>query len=151
MIKDLLKLANRLDSKGMTKEADVLDLLIKKIAQQDDTYLGYDPRLEVYPDPGLDEEAVKAAYYECARAYHFDLDVLSAKWNDEPSEYPHYVVTYSSVNPNGKWDPTLGEFVGPPHKYIGKNEFVEVYEGHSGYDKEVKDSNGKSHYFYAEH
>jgi hypothetical protein len=39
MIKDLMNLANSLDSKGLTKEADVLDLLIKKIAQQDDINL----------------------------------------------------------------------------------------------------------------
>lgn len=33
MIKDLIKVANRLDAKGLTKEADLLDALIKKIAQ----------------------------------------------------------------------------------------------------------------------
>jgi hypothetical protein len=35
MIKDLIKLANRLDNKGLTKEADTLDNIINKIAQED--------------------------------------------------------------------------------------------------------------------
>jgi hypothetical protein len=34
MIKDLAKLATRLDKLGLTKEADVLDLVLKKISQQ---------------------------------------------------------------------------------------------------------------------
>jgi LysM repeat protein len=33
MIKDLIKVANSLDSKGFTKEADELDLIIRKLAQ----------------------------------------------------------------------------------------------------------------------
>ena len=33
MIKDLIKVANSLDSKGFTKEADELDLIISKLAQ----------------------------------------------------------------------------------------------------------------------
>ena len=33
MIKDLVKLANNLDSKGLKAEADFLDAIIKKIAQ----------------------------------------------------------------------------------------------------------------------
>lgn len=157
MIKDLLKLANRLDSKGLTKEADVLDLLIKKIAQQDDTYFEYVPRLEVYPDPGLDEEDVKAAYYECTTEFDPDLypelEVLSAKWNNEPSEYPHYIITYRYVKQDVKPDYTLNRYVyfGPPREHIETNVFAEVYKGHSGYDKEIKDSSGKSHYFYAEY
>lgn len=34
MIKDLIKLANRLDSKGLTKEADYLDSIIQKEAKK---------------------------------------------------------------------------------------------------------------------
>ncbi len=33
MIKDLIKVANSLDSKGFTKEADELDFIISKLAQ----------------------------------------------------------------------------------------------------------------------
>ena len=32
MIKELIKLANDLDSKGLTKEANTLDKIIKKVA-----------------------------------------------------------------------------------------------------------------------
>ena len=45
MIKDLLKIANHLDSKGLTKEADYLDSIIKKIAAGMDgdlTQLGWE-------------------------------------------------------------------------------------------------------------
>ncbi len=38
MIKDLIKVANSLDSKGFSAEADLLDLLIQKIAQMDGPY-----------------------------------------------------------------------------------------------------------------
>ena len=34
MIKDLIKLANHLDNKGLTKEADTLDNIIRKMSQQ---------------------------------------------------------------------------------------------------------------------
>jgi hypothetical protein len=41
MLKDLVKLSNRLDSLGLTKEADFLDSCIKKIAGDRDSY--YNP------------------------------------------------------------------------------------------------------------
>jgi hypothetical protein len=103
MIKDLMNLANSLDSKGLTKEADVLDLLIKKIAQQDDINLedldvDYEPyghyELKVYSEPPVNIEDVKTAFLN-----HFlnsrtliTLDVESIEWESEPSEYPHYKV-----------------------------------------------------------
>jgi len=40
MIKDLIKLANHLDGKGLTKEADTLDNIIRKIAQDDIKRIG---------------------------------------------------------------------------------------------------------------
>lgn len=38
MIKDLVKLANNLDAKGLRKEADLLDSLIQKLAAEKDFY-----------------------------------------------------------------------------------------------------------------
>ena len=46
MIKDLLKLANHLDSKGLRKEADYLDRIISKIAEIDDKERAILDRLE---------------------------------------------------------------------------------------------------------
>ena len=40
MIKDLIALANHLDDKGLTKEADTLDKIITKIAQEDIKRIG---------------------------------------------------------------------------------------------------------------
>ena len=40
MIKDLIALANHLDDKGLTKEADTLDKIITKIAQEDIARIG---------------------------------------------------------------------------------------------------------------
>jgi len=34
MLKDLVKIANKLDQIGLTKEADILDNFVKKLAQQ---------------------------------------------------------------------------------------------------------------------
>lgn len=105
MIKDLMKLANRLDSKGLTREADILDLLIKKMAQQDDIslededvefspYGHYDLELEVYPEPPVNIEDVKTAFVaQFKRFLQLDtLEVTSIEWNSKPSEYPHYNV-----------------------------------------------------------
>ena len=39
MIKELTKLANHLDSKGLRKEADYLDAVIRKVAGQQDIVL----------------------------------------------------------------------------------------------------------------
>jgi hypothetical protein len=44
MIKDLVKLASHLDTKGLTKEADTLDEVIKKLAQTQDPSLGLGDR-----------------------------------------------------------------------------------------------------------
>lgn len=41
MLKDLIKFANHLDSKGLTKEADMVDSIIKKIAQEGEAYGEY--------------------------------------------------------------------------------------------------------------
>lgn len=47
MLKDLVKVANRLDSLGLTKEADFLDNLIYKIAEDGLTDLTQDPSANV--------------------------------------------------------------------------------------------------------
>ena len=45
MIKDLIKLSNHLDAKGLRKEADYLDAVIKKIAEVDEEEQGMLDRL----------------------------------------------------------------------------------------------------------
>jgi|GEM_PF-4557057 len=41
MLKELIKIANRLDQKGLRKEADHLDFIIRKLAQADDFQLTF--------------------------------------------------------------------------------------------------------------
>jgi len=56
MLKELIQLANRLDGKGLRKEADALDRIINKLAGSDD-FGGWDPAKEGWnPDTGLVEE-----------------------------------------------------------------------------------------------
>jgi len=38
MLKDLIKVANKLDQLGLQKEADYIDFVIKKISSDDFTY-----------------------------------------------------------------------------------------------------------------
>jgi hypothetical protein len=70
MLKDLVKLANRLDSKGLKKEADYLDAIIKVASVEDNLELLDDAlstlnalRMEMDPDFGPqempDEERVR--------------------------------------------------------------------------------------------
>jgi len=46
MLKDLIKVARRLDSLGLTREADVVDLLVRKIASKDNI-----TRMDAYLKP----------------------------------------------------------------------------------------------------
>ena len=114
MIKDLMKLANSLDSKGLTKEADVLDLLIKKIAEDDidlgDSDIEYSPyghiQLEVYSEPPVSIEDVKAAFVnQFMNSRNLEsLDVESIEWESGPSEYPHYKVkSIGFYDPGASW------------------------------------------------
>lgn len=110
MLKDLVKVANSLDLKGLTKEADRIDLLIRKIAEDDinleDSDIQYEPyghiELEFYPEPPVNIEDVKAAFInQFMNSRNLEsLGVESIEWESGPSEYPHYKVkslgTYQS-------------------------------------------------------
>lgn len=150
MIKDLMRLANRLDSKGLTKEADVIDLVIKKIAEQDDInledgdvefspYGHYDPHLEVYPEPPVNIEDVKAAFVSQFMSSRIldSLEVTSIRWEDKPAEYPHYVVTSS-----GKY---LSSKTGKIKDYNINTDFSVEDWG-----TPVQGTDGKTYYFYGE-
>ena len=66
MFKDLIKLANHLDSKGLTKEADYVDRLLKKADKFDDAFGDMedafaDMKKPKLPKPNNKEEAVDYA------------------------------------------------------------------------------------------
>jgi len=100
MIKDLMNLANRLDSKGLTKEADVLDLLIKKIAKQDDINL---------EDLDVDYERPTAA-----SGYEQLSDMPgTVQWVDGPVDeaWLHKTFSYYKKNfPSYMWPQLAGDF-----------------------------------------
>jgi hypothetical protein len=104
MLKDLVKVANRLDSLGLTREADAIDGLVKKIAGMSE---GDDLDLEdgdieymesgsdkVWEEPPLDIRDVAAAFedhYIKSRGLD-SLTVTDIRWDEGPSDFPHYVV-----------------------------------------------------------
>lgn len=59
MIKDLIKIATRLDSLGLTKEADQVDLIIRKISSMKEE-LSEDPRVAL----GQELDRDMQAYFE---------------------------------------------------------------------------------------
>ena len=54
MIKELIRLANHLDSKGLTKEADQLDRIIKRSSEED-------PKYYLFNDKDIYAEVVKTS------------------------------------------------------------------------------------------
>lgn len=136
MIKDLINIANILDKRGLTKEADILDIFIKKVASKE--YEGYRDNLEVFENPGLNKMDVIKAYEQSHKEFFGSNDglfVLDAEWNSLPTTHPHYIITYI--------DKTISE-------RVAYNEFALNNYRNSGYDIEVEGKDGKIYYLYAE-
>ena len=103
MLKDLVKVANRLDSLGLTKEADAIDGLVKKMAAMnegddldlEDQDIEYDSGSR-WEEPPLDIKDVAAAFEDYYIEHHGldSLTVTEIYWNPEPTylNIPHYVV-----------------------------------------------------------
>jgi hypothetical protein len=106
MLKDLVKVANRLDSLGLTREADAIDGLVKKMAGMsegddlEDEDIEYDSDsyselpVKIWEEPPLDIKDVAAAF-EASLIKSRDLDSLTVTniyWNTEPTYFPHYIV-----------------------------------------------------------
>lgn len=85
MLKDLVKVANRLDSLGLHKEADFLDSLLRKEAAT-----------EFLPEPPLNKEDVAKAFEDYFKwsSQLENLKVTSLEWvGTGELGFPHYVVT----------------------------------------------------------
>jgi len=104
MLKDLVKVANRLDSLGLTREADAIDGLVKKMAAMsegddldledgDIEYMEYGSD-KVWEEPPLDIKDVAAAFEDYYIEHHGldSLTVTDIYWNTEPTYFPHYIV-----------------------------------------------------------
>jgi hypothetical protein len=121
MLKDLVKVANRLDSLGLTREADAIDGLVKKMAGMSE-------------EPPLDIKDVAAAFedhYIKSRGLD-SLTVTDIYWNSEPTD-PHYVVkaegSYREIIRN-PWD----------HIPIGRDEWGLDIFAPEGTEREAESS-----------
>ena len=136
MIKDLINIANILDKRGLIKEADILDILIRKVASKE--YESYQEDLKVFENPGLNKMDVIKAYEQANEEFFGSNDgliVLDAEWNSSPTTHAHYIITYI--------DKSLSE-------KVNYNEFALNDYRSSGYDIEVEGADGNTYYLYAE-
>ncbi len=152
MIKELIKISNKLDLIGLTKEADELDGIIRKmagspIADKDVHNERVDYTVCPSEKPNFDEGALKKLFLDFAKKWFnddFGVKVYDAtaklEWGDfDKNNCPHYkffVVTHDPLDP----DPVLEEFV-----------FWLVSRDFGDSTVTVKDKEGKEHHFYGEY
>ncbi len=151
MLRELSKVASRLDSVGLTKEADFIDSVIRKLAgesdsfePQDETELLGDREFgedEVYSDILNPEEAV-SIMEEAGEADPEFLDVIDAPGFDGTPGKSTALGPKGTVSP---WDakdvkPYERSYRGSDSKLIDKiNHLAEVGDNNSFSDKEWED------------
>lgn len=97
MLKDLINIANKLDAIGLTKEADKIDFLIKKVSQE----------LEPLPRPGIDQEYLDRAM-EKDKILKSEEQILSNDTKDAVIQIQRYL----GLPPTGIWNKiTDDEFI----------------------------------------
>ncbi len=84
MIKELTKLSNHLDSKGLSKEADLIDIIIRKIANDSGYGIG---ETDLWVNP-TEEDLKWAEEYQNAKA-----DFMESLKVNRPTEYVDPKVT----------------------------------------------------------
>jgi hypothetical protein len=181
MLKDLVKVANRLDSLGLTREADAIDGLVKKMAGMsegddldlEDGDIEYDSGsypefpVKVWEEPPLDIKDVAAAF-EASFIKSRDLDSLTVtniRWDEGPSDFPHYIVESKGSYRRAIYDDTpigsdaFGEYGSA--EIIGREEESRPYDIDTEievlpqgeeyrYGFPVEGMDGKTYYLYAE-
>jgi hypothetical protein len=161
MLKDLVKVANRLDSLGLTREADAIDGLVKKMAGMsegddldlEDQDIEYDSDsypefpVKVWEEPPLDIKDVAAAF-EASFIKSRDLDSLTVtniRWNEGPSDFPHYIVESKGSYRRAIYDDT------PIGSYDIDTEIEVLPQSEEyRYGFPVEGMDGKTYYLYAE-
>ena len=170
MLKDLVKVANRLDSLGLTREADAIDGLVKKMAgmsEGDDSDSYPEFPVKVWEEPPLDIRDVAAAF-EASFIKSRDLDSLTVtniRWNEGPSDFPHYIVESKGSYRRPIYDDTpigsdafgeygSGEIIGREEEsrpYDIDTEIEVLPQGEEyRYGFPVEGMDGKTYYLYAE-
>ncbi len=139
MIKDLVKLASHLDAKGLTKEADKLDEVIKKLAQMPDLSLGLGDRGKFKPvsNPAYPYAAATSTKPSSPKSLYNLNKLLSNTYKTACDlmnlECDASLVNYSSTTWTEKTDKMFSLFcnlVGKPaaaknwKKYAKENDFT---------------------------
>lgn len=97
MLKELIKIANKLDEIGLTKEADILDDAVRKFAQEWD----------IIPNPGHDQNIYNDEQRK-SRAIEESGRADRAMTNDSKRVQIKYIQKALGLGPNhitGTWDP----------------------------------------------
>jgi hypothetical protein len=95
MIKDLVKLANKLDEIGLAGEADILDSFVKKLAQE----------MGQIPKPGRDEKIYEDETRKSRAIEEGGRDDAKIVYDDKTSAIKH-IQSVLGVKQTGTWDPT---------------------------------------------
>lgn len=210
MLRDLVKIANKLDSLGLQKEADIIDAFITKeataivggekwlqnfvdyleehhgftfdgdiiIMDGGETFptpssrwnaeeilsqLGLEweeisdilggVELKVWEEPPVNHEDVKRSFINQFKDSR-DLDslkVTSIKWNDQPSEIPHYLIKSEGSYRRNLYDEDGERIIGkgPPERYDINIEFMLEPEGYTS-GLPVVGEDKRTYYFYGE-
>lgn len=147
MIKELIKISNKLDLIGLTKEADELDGIMRKMAGSPiSDEEGADYEICLSEKPNFDEGALKKLFLDFAKNNDWfnGMKVYDAtaklEWgdfnNDNCPFYKFFVVMHNPLEPE------------PEIKNI---HFWLVSKAHRDTTVTVKDKEGKEHHFYGEY
>lgn len=147
MLKDLIKMAGKLDALGFKREADTIDSLIKKVAGDKDgvfdsaSYIANRIEPESSDEPPVDHEALKKAYEEYTERA---LDVNSVKvtdlyWvqNKEDPRESHYLVTAE-----GLWNDS-------DNQYMTEDGFSiwPIPQSYGRWSMDIEGNDGNMYYF----
>lgn len=111
MLKELLKVATKLDQLGLNKEADTIDKLIRKIATMNAT--DYDLMgLEDDDRPLGGSEESESAFYEARSDEGEESDYKSAERDSETERYHKAVRSLANARVSGTGSEDSGEALG---------------------------------------
>jgi hypothetical protein len=113
MIKELLKVATKLDSLGLNKEADAIDKIIRKISMSAMNATDYNLiGLEDDDRPLGGSEESESAYYEALSDRGEESDYQSAEGDPETERYREAVRSLANARVSGTGSEDSGEVIG---------------------------------------
>jgi hypothetical protein len=156
-LNSLVKIANRLDSLGLQKEADIIDTFINKIAvmsEGDDLdlddldieeyykseYDGSEYVVKSWKEPLLTEDGLKellAWFLHKAESLYDTVEVTDFYWDTSKVDYPRYIIKYRYTYKDRE-----GE---------AENHIMQVDESYKGfYSISIPGEDGETYWFYTE-